>query len=361
MPFTKGHTFYNHPNSIKTRFQKGGAGHLGFRHSEISNEKNRLAHLGENTGENNGSWKGGITPFLNKLKRLTEYKGWQKKVFERDNYTCRDCQRRGGLTLTPHHLTSFSFLVQILSIKTIQQAKDEIGLWGIRNGVTLCRECHQKTPNFSWRASKMPRDRKFYPIIGMFILFLVFTFPSFSEAATFGYTSIGGSGSTNRYWLGSNATAPENGTITSITVYEVYTENFNSNVGIYNWNNTTHKPSTHIAHNTSAAQTATGWHTFTVSASITSATQYALIGQQSIQGAGKNGWKFDTGKAATDYLVGENDDGFVYDTWADNPTASTFANILVSIYATYTATAAASNPKIQLKSSVQFKSNVQLK
>lgn len=45
--------------------------------------------------KNNPNWNGGIS--LNK-RRLNEprYIKWREKVFERDNYTCQECEQRGG-------------------------------------------------------------------------------------------------------------------------------------------------------------------------------------------------------------------------------------------------------------------------
>ncbi len=190
MPFTKGHTHWKHPNSRKTQFTKGQQGHKGFHHTELSNEKNRLAHLGKLTGAQNPSWKGGITPLLIKIKRLSIYKAWQAAVLKRDNFTCRQCHKRGG-DLTPHHLTAFSFLIQHFKIGNVKDAAESTWLWNVRNGVTLCPACHAETSNYGWRASKHPKDWALYPKIVGVLLLVLFTFPNQTNAATFGYTTAG--------------------------------------------------------------------------------------------------------------------------------------------------------------------------
>src|SRR3990167_3882745 len=46
---------------------------------------------GFNAGEKSPSWKGGITPINEKLRRTIDYKNWRKAVYERDNFTCQEC------------------------------------------------------------------------------------------------------------------------------------------------------------------------------------------------------------------------------------------------------------------------------
>ena len=41
-------------------------------------------------------WKGGITPENNRIRHLPEYVWWRDATFERDDYTCRKCAKRGG-------------------------------------------------------------------------------------------------------------------------------------------------------------------------------------------------------------------------------------------------------------------------
>jgi hypothetical protein len=47
-------------------------------------------------GENNWAWKGGVTKLKNKIRMLPEYAIWRTKVYERDNYTCCNCGKRGS-------------------------------------------------------------------------------------------------------------------------------------------------------------------------------------------------------------------------------------------------------------------------
>lgn len=57
-----------------------------------------------------------------------EYNKWRKEVYERDNYSCQDCGKRGGI-LNAHHLKSF---------KKYKRLR-----YKIDNGITLCEKCHK--------------------------------------------------------------------------------------------------------------------------------------------------------------------------------------------------------------------------
>lgn len=62
-------------------------------------------------------------------RKRHEYQEWRTKVFQRDNYTCQDCDQKGGL-LNAHHIKSY--------------AKYKKLRYELSNGVTLCKKCHDK-------------------------------------------------------------------------------------------------------------------------------------------------------------------------------------------------------------------------
>lgn len=159
MPFTKGHKFYK--GGEKGWFKKGHKLRVGIKHTKETILKIIDSRKGKCLGENNASWKGGTTPLMNKIKRLTEYKQWQIKVLKRDKYICRKCGSNKG-NKSPHHLTALSFLVNMFNIKKVADAKECVDLFNVRNGITLCIDCHYKTPNFAWKAVKTPRDKTIY-------------------------------------------------------------------------------------------------------------------------------------------------------------------------------------------------------
>jgi 5-methylcytosine-specific restriction endonuclease McrA len=63
------------------------------------------------------------------IRRSEGMKAWRKKVFERDEYTCRICGQVGG-RLNAHHIIPFSVDYAL---------RNEVG-----NGMTLCDKCHKK-------------------------------------------------------------------------------------------------------------------------------------------------------------------------------------------------------------------------
>lgn len=82
------------------------------------------------TGEKSHNWRGGTTP-INKLLRMNKnYIKWRTSVFERDNYTCQCCGKRGA-KLNAHHILNFSDHVELR--------------YNIDNGITLCEDCHDVT------------------------------------------------------------------------------------------------------------------------------------------------------------------------------------------------------------------------
>ncbi len=80
-------------------------------------------------GPKNWNWKGGI--YRNERHTLMgriEYKNWRKAVFERDNYTCQKCGRRGG-NLNADHVIPYYI--------------DKTKTFDVNNGQTLCVLCHK--------------------------------------------------------------------------------------------------------------------------------------------------------------------------------------------------------------------------
>jgi 5-methylcytosine-specific restriction endonuclease McrA len=105
-------------------FSKTGRGK--YCSKKCSNKKTLFTT--EKVGGNKAhSWKGGITPLNEKIRKSTIYKMWRKNIFKRDNYTCQICGEIGG-RLNANHIKKFS---------------DFVGLrFDVNNGITLCKKCH---------------------------------------------------------------------------------------------------------------------------------------------------------------------------------------------------------------------------
>ena len=87
-------------------------------------------------GDKHPRWKGGISSKQARIRGQIEFKIWRNAVFVRDNWTCQECEQRGG-RLIAHHIKSFA-------------KYPELRL-AIDNGRTLCHKCHKLTDNFSGR------------------------------------------------------------------------------------------------------------------------------------------------------------------------------------------------------------------
>ena len=98
--------------------------------------------------EQNPNWKGGLTPLRMRIRELGIYKKWRKTVFERDNYTCQECDKKGEKIQAHHLIHSFASLLHKYNILSVEDANNCIELWDIKNGQTLCKPCHKETDNY---------------------------------------------------------------------------------------------------------------------------------------------------------------------------------------------------------------------
>ena len=99
----------------------------------------------ERSGMAHHNWKGGITPINQQIRQSLEMKEWRRNVFERDDYRCFDCGARNGelgktIKLEAHHLYPFALYPRIR--------------FSIENGITLCKDCHNKTKKIYFELAK---------------------------------------------------------------------------------------------------------------------------------------------------------------------------------------------------------------
>lgn len=85
---------------------------------------------GRFAGENHPNWQGGITIERTKIRMSPEMKVWRKEVFERDNYTCVKCNKRGGYLIADH----------IKAFSKYPKLRTDVG-----NGRTLCKDCNYES------------------------------------------------------------------------------------------------------------------------------------------------------------------------------------------------------------------------
>lgn len=132
--------FHVQPNQIKTGrnrfcssdcYHQSTLGKVAYNRGIPMSEKQKVkvseARRGKNTGEDNPSWKGGVTPVNHIIRESTDYKAWRKTVFERDGYTCQMCGQIGGKLQADHDLP-FAVYPDLR--------------FEVLNGQTLCFDCH---------------------------------------------------------------------------------------------------------------------------------------------------------------------------------------------------------------------------
>ena len=86
-------------------------------------------------GENNYFWNGGVCDKNDAARHHREYKNWRTLIYERDNYTCQCCGKRGS-RLNAHHILSFANYEELR--------------YSVDNGITLCEGCHDSTKDGSF-------------------------------------------------------------------------------------------------------------------------------------------------------------------------------------------------------------------
>lgn len=83
-----------------------------------------------NLRENHPNWKEDKTDEeRRKERKYFEYYEWKKQVYERDNFVCQCCRKKGG-NLNAHHLNGYD---------NFKEHRTDIN-----NGVTLCENCHKE-------------------------------------------------------------------------------------------------------------------------------------------------------------------------------------------------------------------------
>ena len=98
------------------------------------------------TGDRCPLWKGGPKILYEQIRKHFKNRQWRSDVFERDNYTCQKCGKKGDW-IESHHLKGFDKIIKENNIKTLKEALTCEELWNINNGITLCKKCHNKTRN----------------------------------------------------------------------------------------------------------------------------------------------------------------------------------------------------------------------
>lgn len=123
---------------------------FGKHHTEDAKAKISKKNTGRFLGKNGSNWQGGKTKLNILIRNSQEYIKWRKIVFERDNYICQNCGKKGG-HLHVDHIVPFALIIKKNNITSLMQAKNCLELWDENNGRTLCIDCHKKTLSYAGR------------------------------------------------------------------------------------------------------------------------------------------------------------------------------------------------------------------
>lgn len=110
-----------------------------FKLSEEGRKRKRELLLGK-TGKNTPAYKNGSSNERKLAHNREDYKNLRKSVFNRDNFTCQLCNKRGGY-LEMDHIKEWCNYPELR--------------FDINNCRTLCSDCHKKTNNFGSKARKI--------------------------------------------------------------------------------------------------------------------------------------------------------------------------------------------------------------
>jgi hypothetical protein len=121
--------------SIKgIKLWSGKCGSCSRKGRVISEEtRKKLKERPKRMGDLAPRWNGGVSSINSRIRASSEYKEWRLLVFERDDYTCQFCNKRGG-ELNADHIKPFAKFPELR--------------FELSNGRTLCVSCHRKTDTY---------------------------------------------------------------------------------------------------------------------------------------------------------------------------------------------------------------------
>lgn len=153
----------NHPQYGKKRPEHGrlmSTLRKGILFSDLTKERMSKAKNGmwggKFIGSNHPKWKSPEqrkSPLYKQIRDCVKMQEWRKAIFQRDDYTCQGCSKRGG-TLNADHIKQFALILKERKIKTLEESLVCSELWELTNGRTLCSQCHRKTETFARKVNQ---------------------------------------------------------------------------------------------------------------------------------------------------------------------------------------------------------------
>ena len=122
-------TYENNHTPMEYKCDCGRIDKISFNKFILGQRCHYCAHE-KTKGENNGNHNPNLTDEERLIKRnYPEYNQWRTAVYERDDYTCQKCFKK-GIRFNAHHIEGFA------ENKDLRTDMD--------NGITLCEQCHKK-------------------------------------------------------------------------------------------------------------------------------------------------------------------------------------------------------------------------
>ena len=129
--------------SPKTEFGKKPAWNKGTKGVVVPwNKGKRGIYSKETIKKISNKLRKKTTPIKRALRDHFKSIAWRSSIFERDNYECQDCGKKGYLEA--HHKKPFIQIIEDNNIKTLKEGIFCNELWDLDNGITLCKGCHKK-------------------------------------------------------------------------------------------------------------------------------------------------------------------------------------------------------------------------
>ncbi len=107
------------------------------------------------TGEKSHQWRGGLTPIHELIRAGAVYAEWRMGVFRKDGYVCQGQGCGTHKNLQADHIKPFAVILRENGIDSLEKAMKCFELWDVKNGRTLCKDCHKRTDTFAHGTIKM--------------------------------------------------------------------------------------------------------------------------------------------------------------------------------------------------------------
>jgi len=136
----------------KRRLKGEQNGMFGKKHTKETKEKMSLSRTGK-FGINATGWKGGKMSLTKRVKGVIHRThDWYRRVYKRDKWKCQKCG--DAATLDAHHIKPIVVIIKELVSNQKFMSEEEKFNWlilqpeiidkNLKNGITLCRDCHKK-------------------------------------------------------------------------------------------------------------------------------------------------------------------------------------------------------------------------